>query len=82
MLHRLGYRFRLHGKKLPGRPDIALARHKTVIFVRGCFGIGIVDVRTVHQPAATETSELKKLEWNPLETESTAHRASAVVERG
>jgi DNA mismatch endonuclease, patch repair protein len=37
LLHRLGYRFRLHGKKLPGRPDVVLAKHKTVIFVHGCF---------------------------------------------
>ena len=37
MLHRAGYRFRLHGRKLPGSPDIVLARHKTVVFVHGCF---------------------------------------------
>src|ERR1035438_961112 len=37
LLHRMGYRFRLHGRKLPGRPDIVLARYKTVVFVHGCF---------------------------------------------
>lgn len=37
LLHRLGYRFRLHGKTLPGRPDIVLPKHKTVVFVHGCF---------------------------------------------
>ena len=37
LLHRLGYRFRLHGKKLPGKPDIVLPKYKTVIFVHGCF---------------------------------------------
>lgn len=37
LLHRMGYRFRLHGKKLPGQPDIVLAKQKTVIFVHGCF---------------------------------------------
>jgi DNA mismatch endonuclease (patch repair protein) len=36
-LHRLGYRFRLHRKDLPGRPDIVLPKHRTVIFVNGCF---------------------------------------------
>src|SRR5215210_2417244 len=36
-LHRLGYRFRLHRRDLPGRPDIVLARYGTVIFVHGCF---------------------------------------------
>ena len=37
ILHRMGYRFRLHGKKLPGRPDIVLPKYKTVVFVHGCF---------------------------------------------
>ncbi|WP_082085927.1 very short patch repair endonuclease [Pseudomonas sp. 21] len=37
LLHRLGVRFRLHGKDLPGTPDIVLPRHRTVIFVHGCF---------------------------------------------
>ena len=36
-LHKLGYRFRLHRKELPGNPDIVLAKYKTVIFVHGCF---------------------------------------------
>lgn len=37
MLHRLGYRFRLHRRDLPGTPDIVLPRYRTVIFVHGCF---------------------------------------------
>jgi DNA mismatch endonuclease (patch repair protein) len=36
-LHRMGYRFRLHRKDLPGRPDIVLPRHRIVILVHGCF---------------------------------------------
>jgi len=36
-LHRLGYRFRLHRQDLPGTPDIVLPKHKTAIFVHGCF---------------------------------------------
>lgn len=36
-LHALGFRFRLHSASLPGTPDIALARYRTVIFVHGCF---------------------------------------------
>ncbi len=39
-LHRMGYRFRLHRKNLPGHPDITLPRHKKVIFVHGCFWHG------------------------------------------
>ena len=37
LLHRAGFRFRLHKTRLPGKPDIVLAKHKTVIFVHGCF---------------------------------------------
>lgn len=37
VLHKLGLRFRLHRKDLPGTPDIVLRKHKTVIFVHGCF---------------------------------------------
>lgn len=40
ILHRLGYRFRLHRKDLPGKPDIVLPRWNTVIFVHGCFWHG------------------------------------------
>ena len=37
LLHRAGYRFRLHVRDLPGRPDIVLPRYRTAIFVNGCF---------------------------------------------
>lgn len=37
VLHRQGYRFRLHRKDLPGKPDIVLPKFGTVIFVHGCF---------------------------------------------
>jgi DNA mismatch endonuclease (patch repair protein) len=37
MLHRAGYRFSLHRKDLPGKPDIVLRKYRTVIFVHGCF---------------------------------------------
>ncbi len=37
MLHRLGFRFRLHRKDLPGKPDIVLPKYRTVVFVHGCY---------------------------------------------
>ncbi len=36
-VHRLGYRFRLHDRQLPGSPDLVLRRLRTVVFVHGCF---------------------------------------------
>lgn len=40
LLHRCGYRFRLHRKDLPGRPDIVLPKHHKIILVHGCFWHG------------------------------------------
>jgi len=37
LLHMLGYRFRIHRLDLPGKPDIVLPKHRTVVFVHGCF---------------------------------------------
>ena len=37
LVHSLGYRYRLHDKKLPGKPDLVFPRLKKVIFVHGCF---------------------------------------------
>ncbi len=39
-LHAHGYRYRLHAKNLPGKPDIVLPKYKTVIFIHGCFWHG------------------------------------------
>lgn len=39
-LHRAGFRFRLHRKDLPGKPDIVLPKYHAVIFVHGCFWHG------------------------------------------
>lgn len=40
LLHRLGFRFRLHRRDLPGTPDIVLPRHGKAIIVHGCFWHG------------------------------------------
>lgn len=37
LIHGLGYRYRLHRKDLPGKPDLVFGRQKKVIFVHGCF---------------------------------------------
>ncbi len=39
-LHALGFRYRLGGRNLPGRPDIVLSKHKALVFVHGCFWHG------------------------------------------
>ncbi len=37
LLHRLGYRFRIHLRELPGKPDVVFRRRRTAIYVHGCF---------------------------------------------
>ncbi|MGV2833767.1 very short patch repair endonuclease [Pseudomonas shirazensis] len=37
LLHRQGFRYRLHQRNLPGKPDVVLPRHRVCIFVHGCF---------------------------------------------
>lgn len=39
-LHRAGFRFRLHHRNLPGRPDLVFPRYRAVLFVHGCFWHG------------------------------------------
>lgn len=50
LLFAMGYRYRLHSKKLPGKPDIVLPRHKKVIFIHGCFWHGHNCEMTNHTP--------------------------------
>ena len=40
LLHRMGYRYRLHRKDLPGKPDIVFGPRRKIIFVHGCFWHG------------------------------------------
>jgi len=49
LVYRLGYRFRLHKKDLPGKPDLVFASRRKVIFVHGCFWHGH-DCPTGHVP--------------------------------
>ena len=66
LLHRMGYRFRLHKADLPGKPDIVLPRYKTVIFVHGCFWHRHKDCRFAYTPKSRTEFWLKKLESNVI----------------
>jgi DNA mismatch endonuclease (patch repair protein) len=52
LLHRAGYRFRLHDRKLSGRPDIVLPRYRTVVFVNGCFWHRHLGCRYCYTPSS------------------------------
>lgn len=64
LLHRLGFRFRLHGKKLPGRPDVVLVKYKTVVFIHGCFWHRHKGCKNCTTPTNRREWWLAKLEGN------------------
>lgn len=64
MIHRMGYRFRLHRKDLPGKPDIVLPRHNKVIFIHGCFWHGHKGCSRAARPSSNTDFWEKKLDGN------------------
>lgn len=58
ILHRLGFRFRLHRSDLPGNPDVVLPRHRKIILVHGCFWHG-------HDCPRGKRPSTKQEFWNP-----------------
>lgn len=64
LLHRMGYRFRLHRKDLPGKPDIVLPKYKKVIFVHGCFWHGHSGCKRAKRPATNQKFWHEKLDKN------------------
>jgi DNA mismatch endonuclease (patch repair protein) len=60
-LHAQGFRYRLHDKKLPGRPDLVLPKYKTVIFIHGCFWHGHDNCRYFVVPKTRRAWWLDKL---------------------
>jgi len=61
LVHRLGFRFRLHSKRLPGHPDLVFASSRKVIFVNGCFWHR-------HDCAAAETPLTNRQYWQAKQT--------------
>ena len=59
-----GFRFRLNDKKLPGKPDIVLAKYKTVIFVNGCFWHGHENCKYFKLPGTRTEWWKEKIEKN------------------
>lgn len=64
LLHRSGYRFRLHSKKLPGTPDTVLPKYKSVIFVHGCFWHQHEECRKARRPTSNVEFWNEKLDKN------------------
>lgn len=66
LLHKIGFRFRLHVKELPGRPDIVLKKYKAVIFINGCFWHGHKGCHLFKIPATRTDFWEEKINKNQL----------------
>lgn len=64
LLHRAGFRFRLHSTKLPGRPDLVLSKWQTAIFVHGCFWHGHDNCPLFRLPKSREEFWTSKIKAN------------------
>ena len=64
LLHRAGFRFRLHDGRLPGKPDIVLARYKAIVYVHGCFWHGHKRCREGRRPKSNAEYWSRKLDRN------------------
>jgi DNA mismatch endonuclease (patch repair protein) len=63
-LHARGFRFRLHGRELPGSPDVVLPKYRTVVFVHGCFWHRHPGCRLAYRPKSRQEFWEAKLETN------------------
>ncbi len=64
LLHLAGFRYRLHRKDLPGKPDIVFPGRKKVVFVHGCFWHQHADCRRAQRPQSNKEYWNKKLDRN------------------
>jgi len=63
-LHAQGFRYTLHNKKLPGRPDIVLPKYKTIVFIHGCFWHGHANCKYYVVPKTRTEWWLNKINTN------------------
>ena len=68
-LHANGFRYKLHDKKLPGKPDIVLPKYRTVIFVHGCFWHGHKNCRYFVIPKTRTKWWTDKIDRNKVNDE-------------
>ncbi|MEZ5034734.1 MAG: DNA mismatch endonuclease Vsr [Chitinophagaceae bacterium] len=63
-LFKQGFRYRLHSKKLVGKPDIVMPKYNTVIFVHGCFWHGHSNCKLAKVPVSNNSFWVDKIETN------------------
>ncbi|KQX19666.1 DNA mismatch repair protein [Sphingomonas sp. Root50] len=84
LLHHAGFRYRLHRRDLPGRPDIVLPRYRAAIFVHGCFWHGH-DCSLFRMPAtrpefwAAKIAANRRRDWDAVSGLRDAHWRSLLI---
>ena len=79
LIHRLGYRFRLHRKDLPGKPDLVFPGSGRVIFLHGCFWHQHASCREGRMPSSRRDYWVPKLKKNQIRD---AHNQASLEEQG
>ncbi|WP_426991856.1 very short patch repair endonuclease [Methylomonas sp. CM2] len=74
MIHKMGYRYRLHVSGLPGTPDLVFPRRRAVIFMHGCFWHRHLDCRLARLPKSKLDFWIGKLEANRQRDQSNQQR--------
>jgi DNA mismatch endonuclease (patch repair protein) len=64
LIHRMGFRFRVHRRDLPGNPDIVLPRHRKVLLIHGCFWHGHPGCPRSKRPTTNQAFWDRKLDGN------------------
>ena len=77
LAHSMGYRFRLHRKDLPGKPDLVFPRLRKVIFVHGCFWHGHDCARGARVPVQNRAYWTKKIKGNKVRDEDAQEMLTA-----
>ena len=68
-LHAQGFRYTLHSKKLPGKPDMVLPKYKTIVLIHGCFWHGHADCKYYVVPKTRTAWWLNKINTNKANDE-------------
>lgn len=77
LLHKAGYRYRLHRKDLPGKPDIVFPSRRKIIWVHGCFWHRHPGCKHNRMPASNQSYWAPKFETNVVRDEQALYQVTA-----
>ena len=78
LLHRLGYRFRIYVRRLPGVPDIVMPKYETTIFVHGCYWHRHPGCKYAYNPKSNKAFWRKKFAANIKRHETIGQKLCAL----